>query len=201
MKLKHVILMLLLSLMAQGILAKTARGLGLHFGTLSANGFSYRQFKEDNGFQVTAGAISFNDDDVYFYTPNAADYNNAPRVTISEDGRKTNTNLGLNYLYSLADNPTGRFYLLGGASILVSRVKQINQEFYLTSNNYYVKDLTKPTTTTWDTRTSYYLGMGLGFEIKLGKTFVWAIEMPITLNQKGDVMMYIPQSGLYYYFK
>jgi len=43
--------------------------------------------------------------------------------------------------------------------------------------------------------------MGLGFEIKLGKTFVWAIEMPITLNQKGDVMMYIPQSGLYYYFK
>lgn len=201
MKLKHTILILVLVLMAFGAFAKPSRGLGLHFGTLSANGFSYRQFNSDKGFQITAGAISLSDDDVYFYAPSADQYNNAPRITLTEDGKRINTNLGINYLYSLADNPSGRFYLLGGASILYSRVKQLNQEFYLTSSNYYTQDLSKPTTTSWDSRTRYYLGMGLGFELKLGRNFVWAIEMPITLNEKGDVMMYIPQSGLYYYFK
>jgi hypothetical protein len=201
MKMRNVVLILLISFMAQVIVAKPTRGLGLHFGTVSANGFSYRQFYADKGFQVTAGAISLDDDEVFFFTPSAEEYNNAPRVTLSEDGRRVNTNLGLNYLFSLASNPTGRFYVFGGASTIISRVKRISQEFYLNNANYYMVDLSKPRTTSWENRYSYYVGMGLGFELNLGRNFVWAIEMPITLNDDGDVMMYIPQSGLYYYFK
>lgn len=197
---RNVMLVLLICLMAQVIVAKPARGLGLHFGTVSANGFSYRQFNMSNGFQITAGVISLGDDVVYYNIPSTVDYNNAPRIILSEDGRRVKTNLGLNYLYSLANNPSGRFYVFGGASTIISRVKQIKQEFYLV-NYFYTADLSKPRTSDWENRVSYYVGMGLGFELNLGRNFVWAIEMPITLNDKGDVMMYVPQSGLYYFFK
>jgi hypothetical protein len=200
-KLFSLLAMLMLSSM---LIADTSRGLGLHFGTLSANGFSYRQFTGKQGFQATLGAISLGDDDVYFYSPQYGNYGGASQITLTEEGRRANVNLGMNYLYALADNPSGRFYLLGGASYLISRVKQFEQDYGFQSNNGYddVYSLLSnhPVRTKWVNKGYYYIGAGLGFELNLGRNFRWAIEMPITLNQDGDIMMYIPQTGLYYYF-
>lgn len=197
---------LLLAMLVFGslLMAETSRALGLHFGTVSANGFSYRQFSGKQGFQATIGAISLGSDDVYFYSPMYDNYGGASQVTFTEDGHRANVNFGLNYLYALGDNPTGRFYLLGGASYLLSRIKQFEQDYELQSNvgseDYYTILNNHPQRTKWKNEGSYYLGAGLGFELNLGRNFRWAIEMPLTLNQDGDIMMYIPQTGLYYYF-
>ncbi|PKN73771.1 MAG: hypothetical protein CVU50_00870 [Candidatus Cloacimonetes bacterium HGW-Cloacimonetes-3] len=186
------------------LMATTSRGLGLHFGTVSANGFSYRQFTGKNGFQATLGAISLGNNDDYFYTPQYGNYGGASMITLTEEGRRTNVNLGLNYLHTLADNPSGRFYVLGGASYLLSRIKQFEQDYGFQSNNgyedIYVLLTNHPVRNKWETKNNYYIGAGIGFELNLGRNFHWAIELPITLNQDGDIMMYIPQTGLYYYF-
>ncbi len=186
------------------LMATTSRGLGLHFGTVSANGFSYRQFTGKHGFQTTLGAISLGSNDTYFYTPQYGGYGGAPQITLTEEGRRTNVNFGLNYLYALANNPSGRFYVLGGASYLLSRVKQFEQDYGLQSNDgyndVYVLLGNHPERTKWENKSYYYIGAGIGFELNLGRNFRWAIEMPLSVDQDGDVMMYIPQTGLYYYF-
>ena len=201
LKIAAVFAILMISTM---LMAETSRGLGLHFGTVSANGFSYRQFSGKHGFQVTIGAISLGNDDVYFYSPVYGNYNDASQITITEDGHRANVNFGLNYLYALADNPSGRFYLLGGASYLLSRIKQFEQDYSLQSNvgfdDYYTILNNHPVRSKWNNKGYYYVGAGLGFELNLGRNFRWAIEMPISYNQEGDIMMYIPQTGLYYYF-
>jgi hypothetical protein len=182
---------------------ETARGLGLHFGTVSANGFSYRQFTGKNGFQATLGGITFPGDDYYFSNTMYGDYNGAQQITVKEDGRTTDINVGLNYLRSLANNPTGRFYIFGGASYRYSRVETFEQDYTLVSGGYgdtYEIMNGHPMRTGAENRGYYFVGAGMGFELNLGRGFKWAIEMPLTVNEDGNIMMYIPQSGLYYYF-
>ena len=201
LKIVAILAILMISTM---LMAETSRGLGLHFGTVSANGFSYRQFSGKHGFQATIGAITLGSDDVYFYNSTYGNYGGASQITLIEDGHRANVNIGLNYLYALADNPSGRFYLLGGASYLLSRIKQFEQDYSFQSNSGYDDNYTilnsHPQRTKWTNKGTYYIGAGLGFELNLGRNFRWAIEMPVSLNQDGDIMMYIPQTGLYYYF-
>ena len=179
------------------------KGLGVHFGTLSANGFSYRHFAKNHGYQLTIGGITLGDREEEYY--HYGDYNNANQIVVTEDGRRTNLNVGLNYLQTLANNRTGRFYVFAGASYLYSRVKQFEVDFSLVQDNpgwddeyrrMDTKDRVK-----WDNRDFYYVGGGLGFDFNLGQNFHWAVELPLTMNQDTEFMMYIPQTGLYYYFK
>ncbi|MDD4308787.1 MAG: hypothetical protein PHO32_00235 [Candidatus Cloacimonetes bacterium] len=183
--------------------AEISRGLGLHFGTVSANGFSYRQINGNNGIQATVGAITLGDNqtDLYYYY--YGNHGGAQNITVTDDGRRMNLNLGINYIRSLANKPAGRFYIFGGASLLYSRVKQFKQDYTLVSTDYddhYQAVAGSTIRHSWENRANYYVGTGLGFELNLGKSFKWAIELPITLNEDGDIMMYIPQSGLYFVF-
>jgi len=179
------------------------KGLGVHFGTLSGNGFSYRSFAKNHGYQITLGGITLGDREEEYY--HYGDYNDAAQIVVTEDGKRTNLNVGLNYLQTLANNRTGRFYVFAGGSYLYSRVKQFEVDFSLSQNNpswedeYHrmdTKDRVK-----WDNRDYYYVGLGLGFDFNLGQNFHWAVELPLTMNQDTEFMMYIPQTGLYYYFK
>lgn len=201
-KISVIVIMLALLTFSSMLWSETVRGLGLHFGTLSANGFSYRQFNGTQGFQATLGAITLGSNDHNFYGEYYDNYGNtsASQIVLTEDGRRTNVNLGLNYLHALAENPTGRFYVFGGASYLHSRIRVFEQDYQLTAGDHYQIMSSHPERETTKNRGYYYLGAGLGFELSLGRGFKWAIEMPITLNEKGDIMMYIPQSGLYFYF-
>jgi hypothetical protein len=184
--------------------AETTRALGLHFGTISANGFSYRQFNGKNGFQATLGAVTWGDNDYYFDETYYFDHNGDQQMVVTEDGRATHINIGLNYLRALADNPTGRFYVFGGAAYTYSKVKVFEQDYELVGSNIYQDQYrimgSHPLRTVKEHRGNYYVGAGMGFELNLGRGFKWAIEMPITLNKDGDITMYIPQTGLYYYF-
>ncbi|GAB1365956.1 hypothetical protein MASR1M36_08270 [Candidatus Cloacimonadaceae bacterium] len=178
------------------------KGLGVHFGTLSANGFSYRSFGKQHGYQITLGGITLGDRDEEYV--HFGEYNGQQQITLLEDGRRTNLNVGLNYIKTLAQNRTGRFYVFGGGSYLYSRVKQFEVDFELINNNPTWEDEYRRMDTAdrvkWDNRHYYYVGAGLGFDFNLGQNFHWAVELPLTMNQDTEFMMYIPQTGLYYYF-
>jgi len=88
--------------------------------------------------------------------------------------------------------------VFGGASILFSRVKQYERDYQL-SGNYYML-MNTPERVSWDPRTYYWVGAGLGFDFKMGQNFHWVLELPLTMNQDQEFMMYIPQTGLYYHF-
>jgi len=175
------------------------KGLGVHFGTVSASGFSYRFFSHDQGLQLTLGGITLGskniNDTVY------DDYGTQNTITLTEEGRRTNFNLGLNYLYTLANNRTGRFYVFAGGSYLYSRVNMYDVEYSRNTNGYYYYRTNTPEREWHKNRNYYYLGTGLGFDFNLGQNFHWALELPLTMNQDQEFMMYIPQTGLYYYFK
>jgi len=196
------ILLLLLLASSGGIMAKTKSGLGVHFGTVSANGFSYRQFTGKQGFQATLGAITYDDGEENLEPYYSAYYASNPSyISRFGEGKKTNLNAGLNYLYSLADNPSGRFYVFAGGAYLLS-IAHGNRGIYYpvtgSPGNYQLD----PGSVVKDTeyQHSFYLGGGMGFELNLGRGFRWALEMPLTINEDTEFTMYIPQTGLYYFF-
>ena len=53
----------------------------------------------------------------------------------------------------------------------------------------------------WDNKYAYYFGFGLGFDFDIGQNFHWVLELPITIDEDSEIVMYIPQTGLYYFFK
>lgn len=179
------------------------KGLGLHFGNLSASGFSYRTFKESHGYQFTVGGITLGSKDIDSY--HYGEYNGATPITVTQDGRRTNLNIGINYLQSLASNRTGRFYVFGGASYLYSRIRQYDVDYRLLYNSSGYDDeyvrMDSPERPKWGNKHQYFVGAGLGFDFNLGQNFHWAIELPLTMDQDQEFMMYIPQTGLYYYFQ
>jgi len=181
--------------------AKRYKGLGLHFGQLSGNGFSYRVFSKNHGLQYTLGGITLGSNSRYFDNSFYAEGPGPSVITIKDDGRRTNINFGINYLETLANNQTGRFYVFGGASVLFSRVKQFERDYQLSgSSGTYYNLMNTPERVSWDNRRYYHVGAGLGFDFKLGQNFHWVLELPLTMNQDQEFMMYIPQVGLYYYF-
>ena len=195
--------LLLLLLSSSGVLlAKTKRGLGVHFGTVSANGFSFRHYTGKHGFQATLGAITLDQGQPFLESDYYAVYaNNPASISRFQEERKTNLNVGVNYLYSLADNPTGRFYVFGGGAYLLSALKG-NQGVYNLVDAYPGHYVLDPGSVVEhkEYRHSYYLGGGMGFELNLGRGFRWAVELPLTVNEDTEFTMYIPQTGLYYFF-
>ena len=195
-------MILMLAFFATDMDAKIRQGLGVHFGTVSANGFSYRQFSGKHGFQGTLGAITYDKDEPYVNTEYWTDSFGPESINVFHDERETNINVGLNYLYSLADNPSGRFYVFGGGAYLLSIVKGTNAHYTEDSGNsgHYIIDPNLTIINDKDYRHSFYLGGGLGFELNIGRGFRWALELPLTVNEDTEFTMYIPQTGLYYYF-
>lgn len=195
-----IIMMILLTALLGSLQAETRQGLGFHFGTVSANGFSYRYMDGKNGWQGTLGALSMGNNENHFYSPYTDYHNTAPSLTLSEDGRKTNFNFGLNYLRILGEKPNGNFYVFGGTSFLISRKTMLEQDYILQNMGSYEYVYNGNMRKEKKTENKYYIGAGLGFELKFGNNFGFAAEMPLTVNQEGEYKMYIPQAGIYYYF-
>ena len=80
-----IIMMILLTALLGSLQAETRQGLGFHFGTVSANGFSYRYVDGNNVWQCTLGAISTGNNENHFYSPYVDYHNTAPSLTLSED--------------------------------------------------------------------------------------------------------------------
>ena len=203
MKRLHWLLILLVFVCISSLSAEESnntRGLGMHFGTVSGNGYSYRVFNNDLGFQLTFGAYQYGNN-----TPKFSDtvysYDGTSSISITKKGKKTLGSFGVNALSVLTKTDVNRFYLQFGFSYLVDRTDKYTQDYSSVPNKstYYILDGEK--THTVKNSDEWTIGIGPGLEIGGNNNLRMAIELPITYNQSQELIMYIPQIGLYYYFK
>jgi len=174
-------------------------GLGFHFGTISGNGFSYRKYYDKGGLQVTLGGLTSGskeiDNSVY------GNYNGASTITITENGRKTKINSAINYVRTLDTNQVGRFYIVAGGSLLSSFIRQYEIDYQMVKGDHYTIIKDQPERKKWDSEYTYYVGFGLGFDFDMGQNFHCTVELPLTIDEDSEIRMYIPQAGIYYFFK
>ncbi|PKN80191.1 MAG: hypothetical protein CVU48_02800 [Candidatus Cloacimonetes bacterium HGW-Cloacimonetes-1] len=202
MKRLHWLLIILVLVCSSTLAAEDsneARGLGMHFGTVSGNGYSYRVFQNDLGFQLTFGAYQYGNNtpsflDTYYSS------NGGTTQTVVKNGKKTLGSFGVNALSVLTKTEVSRFYLQFGFSYLVDRTDKYTQVYANTPNKgTYFKQGDKIHTVKNDDE--WTIGIGPGLEMSGNNNLRLAIELPITYNQSKELIMYIPQIGLYYYFK
>lgn len=152
--------------------------IGLHFGTSTGNGYSFRKWGEDIGYQITFSAYSTGDKNPDY---TSSDFTNHDY----RDARKNSINLGVNYLWQLLESDSYKFYIISGGSFTYRRVKRYARY----DDSRWVQD------------NRWALGVGPGFEFEFSDRFHVCIEMPMTYNQKDDITPFIPSGGFYYYFK
>ncbi|MFA6720620.1 MAG: hypothetical protein WCR92_04310 [Candidatus Cloacimonadaceae bacterium] len=134
-------------------------------------------------------------------------------VTLTENGRYNVANLGLNYIYTLdkfdvfRQKDHGRLYVMAGGSYEYYRQNTFSKDYHWvqaadsTDYDHYepVNDDDPFKTSALEHR--WTAGAGLGVELGFGKNFRVALELPVTYNWEKRIVMYMPQIGLYYYFK
>lgn len=176
--LKKLIILILLSCLSYLMAFDNySSAMGLHFGSSTGSGYSIRHWSSIGGIQGTLAAYtSDNDNPSFSYSPTEEN----PIV----HGKRTIL-LGANYLIPLLEAKTYNFYIIAGGS------------YSFRSERLY----TSRTQSSWKQRDRWTLGVGPGFEFSLSDRFHLSIEIPITMNYKDDLTMYIPAGGLYYYFK
>ncbi len=152
--------------------------MGLHFGTSTGNGYSYRKWGDAGAFQVTFAAYSTGDRN--------PDWNDSDFINRDyKDARKNSISLGMNYLWDLLQTEKYRFYLMTGTAYTYRKVKRF----------------TDPNTSSWERVDRWAIGVGPGFELEFSDRFHFSIEIPMTYNHNDDIIPYIPSVGFYYYFK
>jgi hypothetical protein len=174
-------------------------GLGFHFGTISGNGFSYRKYYNKSGLQVTLGGFTSGSKEIN--NSIYGNYNGASIITITENGRKTKLSSAINYVRTLDTNQVGRFYIVAGGSLLSSFIRQYEIDYQMVDWTHYTLIKDHPERKKWDSDYAYYFGFGLGFDFNLGQNFHCTVELPLTVDEESEIKMYIPQVGIYYFFK
>jgi opacity protein-like surface antigen len=180
------------------------QGFGVHFGNVSGNGYAWRYIGEPLGIQLVVGGLTAGDnhhnlnDGIYVY--DSPYLNNIVR---SANGRKYNFNVGANLILPLRQSSGAMFYLHGGVNWKYSDQQKYSREYeYDTSidENYNYHAITD-VSTSHKVKSYYNIGVGPGVELQAGKYFKLVLELPITYTGDEEFIMYIPQAGLYYYFK
>ncbi|HOY85767.1 MAG TPA: hypothetical protein PLQ80_10790 [Candidatus Syntrophosphaera sp.] len=226
-----VLLLLALALSAQDFLSKTAVGIhaGTQSGVgysmrfmgekhgLQAT-FGAGTWGSDNVYFPTRFYYWYDDGnyDDYWYgdlEPGEEDEPQDTLVTLTENGRYNVANLGLNYIYTLdkfdvfKQKDHGRLYVMAGGSYQYYRQNIYTKDYHwVTVDDTLDYDHYAPVDDSDPLRESrlehrWTAGAGLGVELAFGKNFRVALELPITYNWEQRIVMYIPQIGLYYYFK
>ena len=170
--------------------------LGLHFGTSSGNGYSMRWINGNHGLQCTFGAITTGSNKKVDYVDYEDDYHwGSANYTATVEGRRTALEFAANYLHTLDEYPNGKLYIMAGGSCRyiqkrMFEVDVINHHVDWESERTYLKRQLRWT-----------IGAGPGFEIGYNSKLRFALEVPLTYNWKDEIVMYIPQAGIYYYFR
>ncbi|HOD18559.1 MAG TPA: hypothetical protein PKJ14_08010 [Candidatus Cloacimonadota bacterium] len=177
----------------------STHALGFHFGLVSGYGLSYRHFCHEGkfqnfGFQGVVGGYSSGKNEASLKVQDAereGDY-----LIDTDAGRKYYINIGLNGIYELKRTSVFNFYLLGGMDWSYETKKLYHQKYDPADSSAYGNIYT-------DHKIKSLLSMGLGpgVEINLGRYFKLAVELPITYTGEHNLVMYIPQAGIYYYFR
>jgi hypothetical protein len=196
------VLIITASLFAEEINTNDRHAFGIHFGNVSGNGYAYRYMTEKYGIQVVAGGFTSGSnshsfaDRIYRY-----DSNNDINLTLTDEGRKYSINLGGNLIVPLKKTENSLFYIHGGICWFYSDRKTYNRDYNIDNvyPGYY--DAVGETYTTHKIRSYMNIGAGPGVELLVGKYFKLALELPVTYTGNDEFIMYIPQAGLYYYFR
>ncbi|HOZ00368.1 MAG TPA: hypothetical protein PLG20_01030 [Candidatus Syntrophosphaera sp.] len=179
--------------------------IGLHFGTSTGSGYAMRWIGEKHGIQGTFGAYTLGKSQVEFTAFEDWDYEYGDSlITIDKGGRQTAANIGANYIYVLDKFKNGRVYIMGGGSYKYYQQKRFTSDYQLVNDGQYYNHYEPvPDTEAIHTKIEHRwtIGAGPGFEWAFSKQFRVAVEVPITFNWKHDIVMWIPQAGIYYYFK
>ena len=182
--------------------------IGFHAGTSTGIGYAMRWMGPIHGAQVTFGAYTLGKKQPSFVEFDDWDneYAGEDTINIVYNGRRAAINIGLNYLYNLDEFGAGRVYIMAGGTYQYFQQKKFSQDFVLQpydGTHYYNFYTPQPgTEENWLKKEHRWtFGAGPGFEWALSKQFRIAIELPITYNWEHDIVMWIPQGGIYYYFK
>ena len=188
-----VVSLLLISTLAFADDTDRHTALGLHFGTSAGNGYSMRWINGDQGLQCTFGAITTGSNKNVDYEDDY--YWGSGSYTTTAEGRRTALEFATNYLHTLDEYHNGKLYIMAGGSLKYVQKRMFKVDVI---NNQ----------TDWSTERSYLkqelrwtIGAGPGFEIGYNSKFRFALEVPLTYNWKDEIVMYIPQAGIYYYFR
>jgi hypothetical protein len=187
--------------------AEPVRGLGFAAGQLSGLGLSYRTMGEKYGFQVTFGALSLKqgdergdnyqgDFDPQYWQPSTIPFSQKDRV------RETDANLGLLIFKVLHSAKWSTFYAFTGASIFYQHetFEEYEYQYRIYDNKSYIIDELSGPRNSSESTSTIYGGVGIGIEIKFTQNIRLGVEWPLTLSSEGDFIMYIPQTGLHYFF-
>jgi len=179
-----VILIILLSL--AGLWAEKDAELhnfGFMAGQLCRPGVGYRQWINDWGFQVNGMLMAEKDAEPNYYDFRDGDY--------YAWGRKLEANLGVSLLKTLKEKNNKKFYALLGYGLYHKERKLWESDY--PSMNY-------ATAVRYEVSNRHYWGTGVGLEVLLLENLLWVVEIPITFQSNGEIMMYIPQVGIFYHF-
>ncbi len=218
-----------LALFAQVPLSKNA--VGLHLGSQSGTGYSMRFFGPKQGLQVTLGALTWGNDNVYFPEKQYYWYDDDTEfgwsaggyyydgdlvppdtlLTMTQKGRLDKINLGLNHILVLDTfnvfgyKDHGRLYLMTGGAYEFHRQTKFSKDYRWVEGDaenspYFEKVDNSAPIQDSKPEHRWTAGLGLGVDIAISKNFRGALEFPITYNWDNRIS-YIPQIGIYYYFK
>lgn len=185
--------------------------IGLHFGTSAGNGYAMRWMGDKIGWQTTLGLYTWGLDDPSFADQTSERYesNETPpnQIIMQDKGRKTFGSIAFNSLIMLDKFNDGKFYLIAGGNYEYIRRNILNAKYNLDHvenagyANYAYYNLVPDSEFKSSKQTHRWtVGVGPGVELNATRHLHFAIELPLTINQKGDIVMYIPQAGIYYYF-
>jgi hypothetical protein len=178
--------------------ADSTQALGLQVGIVSGYGIGYRYFFTEGsmknfGIQGVLGGYSSGNNDTSF-RPQDAELHGTDLID-SDPGKKYYLNIGLSGIYILKKTSLFNFYLAGGMDWVYETKKTYYQEYDAADaeiGDPYAKTKTKNLLS---------MGVGPGAELKLGRYFKISVDLPITYTGSHELIMYIPQVGVYYYFK
>ncbi|MBU0711564.1 hypothetical protein KKC74_15385 [bacterium] len=195
-----------------------SKGLGLSAGMISGTGFSYRQMNEKNGFQISLGIkyISDEDDDIntyYFSDGYTRDYNSDYWIPDTSDITTEYEysygcsgpwgNLGLTYFIPLHRAKKSLFYTMVGIGTYYSSDVKYSRDYkyVILSDSTYsyepITDIQKIIISDY----VIFFGIGMGIEYQFTENIRMSADLPLTFSNYGDIIMTIPQIGIYYYFK
>jgi hypothetical protein len=179
---------------------------GVHFGNVSGNGYAYRYLGQQLGIQLVGGGFTTGNNNASL--PNRVidndNYTNPPSlITRTDDGRKYSFNLGGNLIFPLKRTGSALFYLHTGVCWKYSDLKIYKQNYSLDYISNYTSYYEPSGGVYSSHKVKSYVnyGIGPGVELLAGKYFKLSLELPITYTGNDELIMYIPQAGLYYYFK
>jgi len=180
---------------------KNAQAFGVHFGYVSGNGYAYRYMTDKWGLQLVGGGYSLGSNSHDFSDRVYNEDGTLASLIRTDKGRKYSFDMAANVILPLQRTNNTLFYVHGGFCWQYSVQKVYEQSYIQSDDNIHYYDATGPTRSTNKIRSYTNVGAGPGAEFLIGKSFKLVLELPITYTGNDEFIMYIPQAGLYYYFK